>query len=132
MKKRIRGLLSLLLVLAMCISLMPGIALAADDDEPTPAEPKAGKSITDNGDGTYTISLSIEGDAQMPNQDKNVVNVLIVYDISQSMSTTAEGSTHSRGDEAENVVHGFLNTLLGKQADSNGTVEVNTALVTFG
>ena len=94
------------------------------------AEPAHSKTVIDNEDGTYKIQLTVTGDADLPDQTQNTVNVLVVYDVSQSMSNGA-GTGRSRGKEAENVVHGFLQTLLEKH-NSSSNITVNTALVTFG
>ena len=140
MKKKLRLLLTLLLVLAMCFSLVPGVALADEVDgeggetEPTtPTAPNPQKSVEDVG-GAYRIELSVTGDSAPPDQTKNIVNVLIVYDASSSMYSNRVGSGNNsprRADQAEDVVHGFLNTLYTKQNTSGGTIVVNTALVNF-
>ncbi|MBO4831875.1 MAG: S-layer homology domain-containing protein [Oscillospiraceae bacterium] len=144
MKKRLKVLLSLLLVLAMCVSLLPGIALAEDDETPTePAIPVVGKNVVANTDsngdpnGTYTITLQITGDADPVSQGKTGnVNVIIVYDISQSMTTLVSDddpttTDYSRADYAEDVVYNFIAKLKTYQDEANPN-NVEVALVTFG
>ena len=123
-----KRLLGLLLALIMVVGLLPATVSAATDATGAPVHSKI---VNDNRDGTYTIELSVTGDADLPTQTQNTVNVLLVYDISQSMSNSAGSGRSTRGDEAENIIHGFLNTLLNKQANSNGTIIVNVALATF-
>lgn len=47
--------------------------------------PNHSKSLTDNQNGTYTIGLNVEGDADTTSEASDV-NVLIVYDVSSSMT----------------------------------------------
>ena len=53
MKRRISAVL---LALVMVLSLFPATVLAADDETPANS-----KELKDNGDGTYTITLSVTG-----------------------------------------------------------------------
>ncbi len=62
----------------------------SDEDEEaaaeTTAEPDHEKTLTDMGDGTYRIGLSVTGDADTETQTAADVNVVIVYDVSNSMT----------------------------------------------
>jgi hypothetical protein len=58
------------------------------------------------------------------------VNVVIVYDISQSMTTNVSGTNRSRADNAEDVMHDFIEGLHGYQNGDGDNIEVS--LVTFG
>ena len=121
-----------LLALMMVITFIPAMAFAEDEAPTNPVVPFVNKTLDKNEDGTYEIEMSITGNSTPPDQTKNVVNVLVVYDVSSSMdSHNAPGTRHSRADEAENVVNGFLQQLYDKQNNSDGTIVVNTALVTF-
>ena len=87
------------------------------------------KLIEDNGDGTYTIELTVTGDADNETQEKGSVNVVVVYDVSQSMSSNAGSSSYSRADQAEDVVHDFLTNL--KKYQNADKDNINVSLVTF-
>ena len=56
------------------------VAMAAAGDTPPHT-----KNITDNQDGTYTISLDIVGESE---KKPNNVNVIVIFDTSGSMNTT--------------------------------------------
>ena len=47
-------------------------------------EPSHSKTLKENGDGTYEISLSVTGDAD-PITKPEAINVLLIYDKSSSM-----------------------------------------------
>ncbi len=137
MEKLKRSLLTLLLALAMIITFMPltmmtSYAKAGD----TPAHKK---DITDNNNGTYTLELSVTGDADTNVKPASNVNVLIVYDESQSMTTNVSGTSNSRADNAEDVVHDFIEALrLYQKTDDTTTTDVDeseniqVAIVGFG
>ncbi|MBR4230969.1 MAG: Cna B-type domain-containing protein [Bacilli bacterium] len=93
-------------------------------------EPEHNKDLIDNEDGTYTLSLEVTGDSIPESNNKTNVNVIIVYDTSQSMSTTAGTSSYRRGDQAEAVVHGFISSLAEYQ-DKTDPSNIEMALVTF-
>ncbi len=64
-----------------------------------PFIPMHTKQIHDNGNGTYELSLSVTGAAEVPTQQSRA-NVLIVYDTSSSMeSWYAESATGSYGHD---------------------------------
>ena len=134
-KKFVKKSLAWLLALMMVITFMPTGVMAEDGDETVqPATLEAGKTIDyERDDGAYEIELSVKGDSNPAQQATNSVNVLLVYDVSQSMTNNGQTNPNrSRADLTENVVHGFLDALLEKQEDSEGAITVNTALVTFG
>ena len=93
-------------------------------------EPEHHKDLIDNEDGTYTLSLDVTGDSIPESNNKTNVNVIIVYDTSQSMSTSAGNSSYRRGDQAEAVVHGFISSLAEYQ-DLEDPSNIEMALVTF-
>ena len=69
MKTNLKRVLSLVCALALCIGMLPMSALAAEpentysDKETAQKETgvTADKELKDNGDGTYTITLSVQG-----------------------------------------------------------------------
>ena len=58
-----------------------------------------GKTLTYNNDGTYTLSLSVKGDSQSSSETTTQsANVLIIYDVSNSMTANrAQSDTGSMG-----------------------------------
>ena len=82
MRKRISAWL---LALVMVISLVPSRAFAAAGDVPAHS-----KTVTDNGDGTYTIALNVTGETE---KKVTKVNVVIVLDTSGSMSEYTGNTT---------------------------------------
>ena len=95
------------------------------DDIPTPTTKK---SVTPNynedgtPDGTYTIELDITG-AQIKETTQTGANVIIVYDISQSMSANIGGMT--RLEASRLATHTLINVL---DTDKN---DIDLALITF-
>ena len=80
--------LSLVLVLS---TVFTGIVFAAPGDsngETTP--PATGKTLVSNGDGTYTLSLSVTGKAETTSES-NKADVIVVLDRSGSMDESVEG-----------------------------------------
>ena len=49
-------------------------------------KPEIEKTLTDNGDGTYTLGLSVTGDADTESTTAANANVVIIYDVSTSMT----------------------------------------------
>lgn len=91
------------------------VAFAAVGD--TPAHTK---NITDNQDGTYTISLDIVGQSE---KKPNNVNVIVILDRSSSMTT-------QRMNAAKNAINSLANSLYAYNTTSDpDTVEM--ALVIF-
>ena len=80
--------LSLVLVLS---TVFTGIVFAAPGDsngETTP--PATGKTLVSNGDGTYTLSLSVTGKTETTSES-NKADVIVVLDRSGSMDNNVEG-----------------------------------------
>ena len=91
------------------------VAMAAAGDTPPHT-----KNITDNQDGTYTISLDIVGESE---KKPNNVNVIVIVDTSGSMTST-------RMSAAKNAVNSLANSLYAYNTTSEpNTVEM--ALVRF-
>ena len=122
-----KRLLGLLLALIMLVGLFPATVSADDGDTP-----ETNKVRTSNGDGTYTLELSVKGDSEIVETAANV-NVLIVYDTSNSMTyyNVTTNPNRNRADYAEDVMHRFVNALAAKQNQDNRD-NVQVAVVTFG
>nr|MCR4709805.1 VWA domain-containing protein [Clostridiales bacterium] len=106
---------SLMMVMTMIPSLPTGMAFAAVGSTPPHT-----KNITDNQDGTYTISLDIVGESE---KKPNNVNVIVIMDTSGSMNS-------QRMSAAKNAVRSLANSLYAYNTESEpDTVEM--ALVRF-
>ena len=119
--KKFKLLGCLLLALVLCLAFTV-TALAA--------EPAHEKLRTDNGDGTYTIELTVKGDSNPVTSGGGGANIVLVYDESSSMTydTTNSNRDPRRCDVAEKVVHGFLANL----AEHESTSDIRVSLVVFG
>lgn len=98
MKGKARRLLSWVCVLALCMSLLPVTALASGtngsaentyNDKESAQEATgvtADKTVTDNKDGTYTVTLSVEGYTQDSSTTQDLpADIVLVVDTSTSM-----------------------------------------------
>ncbi|MBQ1351485.1 MAG: hypothetical protein IIY71_02060, partial [Oscillospiraceae bacterium] len=86
MKRRtFKKVFSVLLLLAMCLTMLPSIASATVGQEPAHT-----KKVTQNADGTYTIALDVTGDSEKKIQKANVI---VVLDASNSMYSNNAGTT---------------------------------------
>jgi len=127
-KKGIKRKASYLLFITALIvtGIFGAINFKASEDN----TPSHNKKLTNNGDGTYQLALDVTGDSDPEIETAANVNVVIVYDVSQSMSTNVPGTNHSRGDQAEDVVHDFIDNLAAYQ-DKDHPENIEMALVTF-
>ena len=132
MKHTGKKILSLLLALLMLVGLtMPAEVLTQPARAAAGDEPAHSKTVTSNGDGTYTIELTVTGDAVSETSISGAVNVIVVIDTSRSMTsynTTYNNSTVTRADAAEKVVYDFAHGLFGYKAKG---ADIQMALVTF-
>lgn len=119
--KKLKVLFGLVLTLALILTFT-ATALASAGDVPQPV-----KGRTDNGDGTYTLSMSVTGDSE---RRVTKVNVVVVLDTSGSMNDPAGGGS-SRMDAAKTAVNLLANTLLGYNGGQNPNDTVQMALVSF-
>ncbi len=90
--------------------------------------PKFGKSSTHNNDGTNTVALTIAA-SEKEVTSSSKANVIVVLDVSASMSTDMNGLT--RMIRARDAVRDLADLLLNK-TDPNGNKLVKMALITFG
>ena len=118
-----KKLLAIVLTLVMVLSLIPVTAVYADLNPD--GSPLHNKSVTDNGDGTYKLELTVTGDADDQTESNSHVNVLIVYDESSSM----QNDNPSRRDYAEDAMYTLVNGLVGYQAQG---VDIYAACIGFG
>ena len=92
-----RKIVALALSLLATVAVLFGsvsVAYAADDPIQVP---ETNKSLHDNGDGTYTLSLSVKGKASSTSvSDK--ANVIVVFDSSGSMREETSTTVYSEND----------------------------------
>ena len=95
LKRRFKYFVASFLMLASTITpLRNGLVRSVYADEPADA-PVRSKTLKDNGDGTYTLTLSVTGKASSSTQNTKA-NVVVVFDSSGSMD---EGTTANRYEE---------------------------------
>ena len=97
----------------------------ATDPDSIPA-PTTTKHVEDNGDGTYTIVLDVEGQTVEEN-NSHYANVLIILDATRSMSMNGS----QKWANAKAAVQTLIDTLTaGDNAQNSGKIDF--CLVTFG
>ena len=116
-------LLSLLLV-AVATFCFACPAIAADPD-PLSTPPEHHKTITENEDGSYTVTLDVKGEASTITEQKNV-DVVVVFDRSNSMANTSEGSTSTRVDVAKAAAKDFVSGILSTSGNRVAFVDFGT------
>lgn len=128
-KNRRRGLLGKLVaafavlaaVLALGLGVAPRIAQAAG--EASLGVPAHEKTITDNGDGTYTVSLNVTGATDSSSETVNKpVDIVLVVDQSSSMN---DGN---RMENVRNAAVQLANSVLADNEDG----QVRISVVLFG
>lgn len=123
MRHRGRTLLrALLAVFAALIAFDVTPALAAEP-------PATSKTVKSNGDGTYTLSLSVTGKSQASSSSSKA-DVIVVLDTSGSMSERADDSRQSRLSVAKSAVNSLAEQLLSNNTTENPD-SVRLSLVTF-
>ena len=108
MSKRLRlgaWVVALVAALAVVVGGI-GVAFAAAGGVPDHF-----KNLKPNDDGTYQRELTVKGDADTETETAADVNVLIVYDVSNSMTSNAGSTRNTRADQAEDIVHDFVANL---------------------
>ena len=92
------------------------------DDEKIPS-PTTTKTVTNNGDGTYTIQLDITG-ATVTEDNSHYANILVILDATRSMNG-------AKWTNAKTAMRTLVETLVeGENAANAGKIDF--ALVTFG
>lgn len=94
----------------------------------TEPDPQYAKTVTDNEDGTYNLTLSVSGDVGS-STDVQKVDALFIIDGSASMQDRITGGD-TRVQEVQNAIQGLVNTL--DAAQTAGRVDVRYAAVQFG
>ena len=107
----------------------PTAALAENAGSVVDRAPAHSKTITDNGDGTYDLTLSVTGDTEQSSSAKPV-DVVFVVDVSSSMNDTVSGwRGKSRMKAAHDAAATLANSLL---TGENANKQIQVSVVTFG
>lgn len=119
-------------VLALGV-MAPATALAASNQGIANRAPEHHKTIQDNGDGTYDLTLNVTGDSDQ-SQTSTPIDVVVVVDCSTSMNKGIGGNGRtSRMQAAHDAVSSLASTLLTeKNASLSADQQVQMSVVTFG
>lgn len=109
---------------------VPSVALADSGSGIVDRAPEHHKTIKDNGDGTYDLTLSVTGDTEQFSSAKPV-DVVFVVDVSSSMNDKAVSGWRgkSRMKAAHDAVEALANELL---TGENANKQIQVSVVTFG
>lgn len=108
---------------------VPSVALADSGSGIVDRAPEHHKTIKDNGDGTYDLTLSVTGDSEQSSSAKPV-DVVFVVDVSSSMNETVSGwRGKSRMKAAHDAAATLANSLL---TGENANKQIQVSVVTFG
>ena len=108
---------------------VPSVALADSGSGIVDRAPEHHKTIEDNGDGTYDLTLSVTGDSEQSSSSKPV-DVVFVVDVSSSMNDKVDGwFGKSRMKAAHDAVETLANSLL---TGENANKQIQVSVVTFG
>lgn len=115
-----------LLVLGVAV---PSVALADSGSGIVDRAPEHHKTIKDNGDGTYDLTLSVTGDTEQ-SSTSTPVDVVFVVDVSSSMNDKVDGwFGKSRMKAAHDAAATLANNLL---TGENANKQIQVSVVTFG
>lgn len=107
----------------------PTAALAENAGGVVDRMPAHSKTIKDNGDGTYDLTLSVTGDTEQ-SSTSTPVDVVFVVDVSTSMNKTVSGwRDKSRMQAAHDAAATLANSLL---TGENANKQIQVSVVTFG
>lgn len=107
----------------------PTAALAENAGGVVDRMPAHSKTIKDNGDGTYDLTLSVTGDTEQSSSSKPV-DVVFVVDVSSSMNDKVDGwFGKSRMKAAHDAAATLANSLL---TGENANKQIQVSVVTFG
>ena len=128
-----RKILNIFAALVMVIGSVPIAFSSVHAEEPAGEAPKSLKTVTDNGDGTYDITLEVEG-VSSNKTDTTKANVVIIYDTSNSMTySIGNGSSTSRLSVANSALNTLATELFkqNKPDDENLKDMVEVAFLDF-
>ena len=142
MKRKVKRLLSMLMVVVMALGMLPtGIAFAQDGEynnsetafNDTAVQATKTVSGPDN-DGNYTITLNVKGDTTTSTEMQNVpADIVLVVDTSTSMEYEVDGTKICGGkiEEKGRRFHWYECSNCGKRYDANNHPEYCTATISM-
>lgn len=125
-----RGLFAVAATVMLALGIAtPTAALAENAGGLVDRAPVRSKTIKDNGDGTYDLTLSVTGDGEQ-SSTSTPVDVVFVVDVSSSMNDTVTGwGGKSRMQAAHDAAATLANSLL---TGENANKSIQVSVVTFG
>lgn len=97
------------------------------DDSSVPT-PETTKTVTDNGDGTYRIELTVEGNTA-EEDDSHYANVLIILDATDSMRDNMAGGGGEKWAAAKSAINNLVDTLTtGENAGNSNKIDFSLAI----
>lgn len=120
---RVAGAIAALALVAMA-ALPSTVALAEETAGSSLPAPVHTKTIADNGDGTYTLSLDVTGDSET-SSTSTPADVVLVVDTSGSMAG-------NRIDTVKRAANGLINTLLTDENEKlDASQQIRVSVVNF-
>ena len=120
---RVAGAIAALALVAMA-ALPSTVALAEETTGSSLPAPAHTKTIADNGDGTYTLSLDVTGDSET-SSTSTPADVVLVVDTSGSMAG-------NRIDTVKRAANGLINTLLTDENEKlDASQQIRDSVVSF-
>lgn len=102
-----------------------------DDDKDFDGKPDyQKKAVDDDGDGVYDLSLSVKGSATPSTSGKQPINVLFIFDMSDSMNWGFEGRTDKSQPTRLDATKEAVSGLVSKLSEQNG-YDARFAVVSF-
>ena len=114
-------------------AMVPAAAMADVVDDLVSTSPVHEKTLKDNGDGTYDLTLSVSGDAEQTNKVKPV-DIVLVVDASTSMDQKIDGiGSKTRMQAAHDAAAALAKELLtAENANLSPDQQTRISVVTFG
>ncbi len=114
-------------------AMVPGAAMADVVDDLASTSPVHEKTLKDNGDGTYDLTLSVSGDAEQTDKVKPV-DIVLVVDASTSMNWKIDGiGSKTRMQAAHDAAAALAEELLtAENANLPADQQTRISVVTFG
>lgn len=114
-------------------AMVPAAAMADVVDDLASTSPAHEKTLEDNGDGTYDLTLSVSGDAEQTDKVKPV-DIVLVVDASTSMNWKIDGiGSKTRMRAAHDAAAALAEELLtAENANLPAGQQTRISVVTFG
>lgn len=120
-------------VVLVVAAMVPAAAMADVVDDLASTSPAHEKTLKDNGDGTYDLTLSVSGDAEQTDKVKPV-DIVLVVDASTSMNWKIDGiGSKTRMQAAHDAAAALAEELLtAENANLPADQQTRISVVTFG